>query len=79
VRRAPRATRYAAGEAFGVPPAAIHRVLHAGDRPAVTLHAYSPPLARMGAYEEDEDGLLLRHARAAGEELRPVGAGRLAA
>jgi quercetin dioxygenase-like cupin family protein len=77
--RAPRTTRYTAGEAFSVPPAAIHRVLHAGDRPAVTLHAYSPPLARVGAYEEDEDGLLLRHARAAGEELRPVGAGRLAA
>jgi quercetin dioxygenase-like cupin family protein len=77
--RAPHRTRYAAGEAFSVPPAAIHRVLHAGHRPAVTLHAYSPPLVRMGAYEEGEDGVLLRHARAAGEGLRPVGAGRLVA
>ncbi len=75
----PHATRYAAGEAFSVPPAAIHRVLHAGYRPAVTLHAYSPPLTRMGAYEVGEGGILLRHARPAGEELRPVGAGRLAA
>jgi quercetin dioxygenase-like cupin family protein len=75
----PRATRHRAGETFTVPPAAIHRVLHAGARPAVTLHAYSPPLSRVGAYEVDEDGLLLRHARPAGAELRPVGAGRLAA
>ena len=62
-----------------MPPAAIHRVLHAGGRPSVTLHAYSPPLTRMGAYEEGEGGILLRHAQPAGEELRPVGAGRLAA
>ena len=75
----PRAVRYAAGEAFSVPPAAIHRVLHAGERPAVTLHAYSPPLTRMGTYEEGEGGILLRHARPAGEELRPVGVARLAA
>jgi quercetin dioxygenase-like cupin family protein len=71
---APRARRYGAGQTFAVAPAAIHRVRHAGDEPAVTLHAYSPPLTRMGAYEEGPDGVLLRHARPAGEELRPVGA-----
>ena len=42
---------------------AIHRVRHIGDAPAVTLHAYSPPLDRVGTYEVAEDGALLRHPR----------------
>ena len=29
----------------------IHRVTHAGNTPAVTINAYSPPLWRMGAYQ----------------------------
>ena len=41
----------AAGDTFTFSAADIHRVLHAGDAPAVTIHAYSPPLWRMGAYE----------------------------
>ncbi len=28
----------------------IHRVRHTGIKPAVTIHAYSPPLIRMGSY-----------------------------
>jgi quercetin dioxygenase-like cupin family protein len=44
---------------------AIHRVRHAGTEPAVTLHAYSPPLARVGTYEFADDGALLRHPRPA--------------
>jgi quercetin dioxygenase-like cupin family protein len=51
-----------AGDLFTVPPAAIHRVLHSGDGPAVTIHAYSPPLVRMGSYAVGEDGELLRDA-----------------
>jgi len=39
-----------AGSTFTVPPVAIHRVLHAGEHPAVTIHAYSPPLVRTGTY-----------------------------
>jgi quercetin dioxygenase-like cupin family protein len=31
-----------AGERFSLPATAIHRVLHAGSRPAITIHAYSP-------------------------------------
>src|SRR5438270_10674278 len=42
----PTAKVIAAGETFHVPSTSIHRVLHAGDRPAVTIHAYSPPLRR---------------------------------
>jgi quercetin dioxygenase-like cupin family protein len=53
---------YGAGESFIVPPNAIHRVLHHGDAPAVTIHAYSPPLTRMGSYSVADDGDLLRQA-----------------
>ena len=50
----------------------IHRVRHAGVEEAVTLHVYSPPLARMGAYVVGEDGVLERHSVAPEEELRPL-------
>jgi hypothetical protein len=40
-------------------------VRHAGNQPAVTLHAYSPPLSRVGTYEFAADGALLRHPRPA--------------
>jgi predicted metal-dependent enzyme (double-stranded beta helix superfamily) len=63
-----------AGGTFTFGAADIHRVLHAGDGPAVTLHAYSPPLARMGAYEVRPDGILVRHSIPPDEELRPLAA-----
>ena len=47
-------------------------MLHHGDAPAVTLHAYSPPLWRMGAYEVRPDGALTRHSLSYAEELRPL-------
>jgi hypothetical protein len=49
---------------------AIHRVLHAGDQPAVTIHAYSPPLRRTGAYRIGSDGELQREAQPYEAELR---------
>lgn len=54
------ATRHGAGETFSVGAGEIHRVRHAGDSPAITLHAYSPPLDRMGSYEVATDGRLVR-------------------
>ena len=59
-----------AGETVTVPPSAIHRVLHAGTGPAVTIHAYSPPLVRTGAYELGPGGELLRIPQDGHEELR---------
>lgn len=50
----------------------IHRVTHGGGGPAVTIHAYSPPLWRMGAYEVTDGGQLLRHSVSYAEELRPL-------
>jgi predicted metal-dependent enzyme (double-stranded beta helix superfamily) len=64
---------FAAGGAFSFSGADIHRVRHAGDAPAVTLHAYSPPLWRMGAYEILAGGELRRHSLSYAEELRPLG------
>jgi hypothetical protein len=55
---------------FVVEPSAIHRVLHAGRGTAVTIHAYSPPLARTGAYTIGDDGELRRTSLAGEEELR---------
>ncbi|MEA2134540.1 MAG: hypothetical protein QOC68_2449 [Solirubrobacteraceae bacterium] len=63
-----------AGSAFSFEASDIHRVRHAGAEPAVTIHAYSPPLWRMGAYEIQPEGRLLRHSVSYAEELRPIGA-----
>ncbi len=66
----PRSRTLGPGKTFSVPPVAIHRVLHAGDRPAVTIHAYSPPLTRTGAYRIGADGELERESLPFEEELR---------
>jgi predicted metal-dependent enzyme (double-stranded beta helix superfamily) len=71
---APVARTVRAGESFDFAASDIHRVLHAGEVPAVTIHAYSPPLLRMGAYVVEPDGRLQRHAISYEEELRPLGA-----
>jgi mannose-6-phosphate isomerase-like protein (cupin superfamily) len=58
------------GTTFTLPPVAIHRVLHAGTGPAVTIHAYSPPLRRTGAYRVGPDGALERESQTFEVELR---------
>ena len=67
---APKSRTFGPGSIFTVPPVAIHRVLHAGEAPAVTLHAYSPPLVRSGAYRIGPDGELERELLSSEEELR---------
>jgi quercetin dioxygenase-like cupin family protein len=49
-----------AGESFSFEPSDIHRVVHLEGSPAVTIHAYSPPLHAMGAYEVTDEGRLRR-------------------
>jgi quercetin dioxygenase-like cupin family protein len=58
------------GTMFTVAPSAIHRVLHAGNAPAVTIHAYSPPLRRSGTYRVGPGGELERVAQSCELELR---------
>ena len=60
------------GEAIDFAASDIHRVLHGGGGPAVTINVYSPPLWRMGAYEVQPSGLLQRHSISYAEELRPL-------
>jgi predicted metal-dependent enzyme (double-stranded beta helix superfamily) len=68
----PHNRAFSAGDTFHFSPADIHRVRHAGGDPAVTLHVYSPPLARMGAYVIGADGVLARQSVPSSEELRPL-------
>lgn len=70
----PRSRLLGPGSSVYVPPAAIHRVLHCGVAPAVTIHAYSPPLRTTGAYRLGPDGELERAWVSDGEELRPQAA-----
>lgn len=66
----PAVAVFGPGDVLGFGPADIHRVRHHGAVPAVTIHAYSPALRRMGAYVADADGRLLRHALDEECELR---------
>jgi hypothetical protein len=68
----PLVRTFSAGGSFDFAASDIHRVLHAGSAPAVTLHAYSPPLRRMGAYTVEAGGALARHSVSYAEELRPL-------
>ena len=57
------------GESLGFPPSHVHRVHGVADVTAVSIHAYSPPLARLGVYAEGDDGTLRREPVAATHEL----------
>lgn len=61
--------RVAAGESFHFGPEHIHR-LGGAVGGAVSIHAYSPPLCRMGQYEFTEDGLMRRVSIGYADELR---------
>ena len=69
---APTVREVGPGGVFSFDATDIHRVLHAGGEPAVTLHLYSPPLRRMGAYEVLADGRLARRSVSAEHELTPA-------
>jgi predicted metal-dependent enzyme (double-stranded beta helix superfamily) len=67
----PHVREYGPGEAFDFAASDIHRMSHPGGGPAVSLHAYSPPLWRMGAYAVSPGGVLTRTSVSYAEELRP--------
>lgn len=68
----PRSCHYAPGERFTFDASHVHRMHHAGGGPAISIHAYSPPLWRMGAYVVEGDGTLRRESVSYAEELRPL-------
>ena len=61
-----------AGDAFDFDASHVHRMHHDLRQPTVSIHAYSPPLWRMGTYAVDPDGTLRRTSISYAEELRPV-------
>jgi predicted metal-dependent enzyme (double-stranded beta helix superfamily) len=66
-----RRTRYEAGRTFTFGPSHIHRVTCASPV-AVSIHAYSPPLWRLGQYTVAPDGALHRMSVSYADELRPL-------
>ena len=60
-----------AGEVFSFGPEHIHR-LNGAVHGSVSVHAYSPPLWRMGQYAVDDDGVLSRVSLSYADELRPI-------
>jgi len=60
-----------AGGSFTFGPSHIHRVTCASPY-AVSIHAYSPPLWRLGQYTVAHDGALHRMSVSYADELRPL-------
>src|SRR5947209_475498 len=60
-----------AGASFSFGPEHIHR-LAGEDAQAVSIHAYSPPLWRLGQYSVDADGVMRRESVSYADELRPL-------
>jgi predicted metal-dependent enzyme (double-stranded beta helix superfamily) len=71
VARPERRIRYDAGASFSFGPTHIHR-LTCAESSAVSIHAYSPPLWRLGQYTVDHDGALHRVSVSYADELRPL-------
>jgi hypothetical protein len=66
------ATVVPAGRVFDFGSDHIHRLTGRADA-SVSVHAYSPPLWRMGQYATGSDGVLRRLSVSYAEELRPLG------
>ena len=69
---APFRRRHRAGQTFDFDASHVHRMHHDSGTRAVSIHAYSPPLWRMGSYVIAPDGTLRRQSISYAEELRPV-------
>jgi hypothetical protein len=59
------------GTSFSFGPDHIHRLTGAAER-SVSVHAYSPPLRRMGQYSIDDQGVMRRVPMGYADELRPI-------
>ena len=71
---APVVRRHPAGAVFDFDASHVHRMHQDSAAAAVSIHAYSPPLWRMGTYAVGSDGSLRRASVSYAEELRPVDA-----
>ena len=66
-----RETRVGAGRVFSFGADHIHR-LNGAVQGSVSVHAYSPPLWRMGQYAVNDAGVLRRVSLSYADELRPI-------
>jgi hypothetical protein len=64
-------TRVPAGRSFSFQSDHIHR-LQGAEPGSVSIHAYSPPLWRMGQYAVGDNGMLRRVSVSYADELRPI-------
>jgi predicted metal-dependent enzyme (double-stranded beta helix superfamily) len=60
-----------AGASFSFGPEHIHRLAGEQDR-SISIHAYSPPLWRLGQYSIDSEGVMRRVSVSYADELRPL-------
>jgi hypothetical protein len=65
------ATEVRANHVYSFGPDHIHRLV-GGDAQTVSIHAYSPPLWRMGQYAVSPEGVLRRVSVCYADELRPI-------
>jgi predicted metal-dependent enzyme (double-stranded beta helix superfamily) len=70
----PHRLTHRAGQTFDFDASHVHRMCQESPHHAVTIHAYSPPLWRMGTYTSSADGELRRESISYMEELRPAAA-----
>ena len=66
-RPQPASAAFPAGRARSFGPRHVHEVANESAAPAVSIHAYSPPLAGMRRYELTRSGLVLAAVETAGE------------
>ncbi|GAA1538777.1 hypothetical protein GCM10009678_21350 [Actinomadura kijaniata] len=59
------------GASFCFGPDHIHRLVGSAEA-SVSIHAYSPPLWRLGQYSIDDDGVMRRVSVSYADELRPL-------
>lgn len=62
-----------AGRSLSFGPDHIHRLSGQDDR-TISIHAYSPPLWRLGQYSIDDEGVMRRVSVSYADELRPLDA-----
>jgi predicted metal-dependent enzyme (double-stranded beta helix superfamily) len=66
-------TEVGEGSSFCFGPDHIHRLTDEAER-TISLHAYSPPLGRLGQYTIDDGGVMRRVSVCYADELRPLDA-----
>ena len=63
-----RHSAYAPGEGHHFGPHHVHRIVNAGNRPAVTVHAYGPALRSMTRYRLEDGDLVAEDITEAGAD-----------